>query len=213
MVPIGDVHARHGVGHGKGNALWASLEASTGDLVVWCDGDVTSFRADWVARLVLPLLTDDGMALVKASYDRSTQAGGGGRTTELVARPMLSLYVPELAGLHQPLAGEFAGRRSVLEQVPFVEGWGAEIAMLIDVAARVGAPAIGQVDLGVRVHRTRPLRELSVQAAEVAAAVLSRVKGAPPLPPEPSLTRSDGSVVALNLAERPPLATVRSADG
>lgn len=209
VVPIGDVHERHGVGHGKGNALWATLDASAGDFVVWCDGDVTSFRPDWVAHLLAPLLDDPAVALVKARYERPTHEGGGGRTTELVARPLLSLYVPELTGLHQPLSGEFAGRRDVLEAIPFIEGWGVEIAMLVDIASRYGAEAIGQVDLGVRMHRHRSLHELSVQAAEVMAALLSRVKGAPPLPPQPALTRADGSVITLNLAERPPLRTVR----
>jgi glucosyl-3-phosphoglycerate synthase len=209
VVPISDVHDRYGVGHGKGNALWATLAASTGDFVVWCDGDVTSFRPDWVAHLLAPLLDDDTVALVKARYDRPTHAGGGGRTTELVARPLLSLYVPDLTGLHQPLSGEFAGRRDVLEQLPFVEGWGVEIAMLVDVAERYGAESIAQVDLGVRRHRHRSLHELSVQAAEVTASLLSRVKGAPPLPPEPSLTRADGSVLPLNLAERPPLVSLQ----
>jgi glucosyl-3-phosphoglycerate synthase len=209
VVPIGDVHDRYGVGHGKGNALWATLAASSGDFVVWCDGDVTSFRPDWVAHLLAPMLDDDTVALVKARYHRPTHAGGGGRTTELVARPLLSLYVPDLTGLHQPLSGEFAGRRDVLEQIPFVEGWGVEIAMLVDLAERCGAESIAQVDLGVRRHRHRSLHELSVQAAEVTASLLSRVNGAPPLPPEPSLTRADGSVLPLNLAERPPLASLR----
>jgi glucosyl-3-phosphoglycerate synthase len=209
VVPIDEIHGRYGVGHGKGNALWASLAASTGELIVWCDGDVTSFRPDWVARLLLPLLDDDSVALVKARYERPTTEGGGGRTTELVARPLLSLYAPELTGLHQPLSGEFAGRRAVLEELPFVQGWGVEIAMLVDLAARAGADAIAQVDLGVRVHRHRSLHELSVQAAEVAAALLSRVPGAPPVPREPTLTRADGSVLPLNLAQRPPLASLR----
>jgi glucosyl-3-phosphoglycerate synthase len=209
VVPIGDVHARHGVGDGKGNALWATLAASRGDIVVWCDGDVTSFRPDWVARLVAPLLDDASVGLVKAFYRRPTDEGGGGRTTELVARPLLSLYVPELADVRQPLSGEFAGRRDVMEAIPFVEGWGVEIAMLVDLAARFGPGIIAQTDLGTRLHRHRSLHELSVQAAEVTAALLARVKGAPPLPPEPTLTRADGSVWALNLAERPPLASVR----
>ena len=210
VVPIGDIHERYGVGHGKGNALWATLAASTGDFVVWCDGDVTSFQPSWVAHLLAPLLDDDTVHLVKARYERPTHAGGGGRTTELVARPLLSLYFSELTGLHQPLSGEFAGRRAALEQIPFIQGWGVEIAMLAELAHRHGASAIAQVDLGVRMHRHRTLHELSVQAAEVTAALLSRVKGAPPLPPEPSLTRADGTVLPLNLTERPPLATVRS---
>lgn len=204
VVPIDDVHACFGVGHGKGNALWSSLVASTGDVVVWCDGDVTSFEPAWVLRLVGPLLADEDLALVKAMYHRPTAAGGGGRTTELVARPLLSLLFPDLTGLDQPLSGEFAGRRSMLEQIPFVEGWGVEIAMLIDLARRFGSSAIGQVDLGERHHRHRALHALSVQAAEVMATALSRV-GVRAAGDVPVLARADGSAVALNLAERPPL--------
>lgn len=177
VIHIDDIHRSHDVGHGKGNALWASLIASTGDLVVWCDGDVTSFTPDWVVRLLAPLVADDDIKLVKASYDRPVTAGGGGRATELVARPLLSLFAPGLAALAQPLSGEFAGRRDVLEAIPFVEGWGVEIAML---------------------------HALSVQAAEVMATALSRFD--PGLHSvSQSLTRSDGSIVPLNLAERPPV--------
>ncbi len=209
VVPIDAVHGAHGIGHGKGNALWASLVASTGDFIVWCDGDVTSFTPSWVVRLLAPLLCDDHLTLVKASYDRPTSAGGGGRTTELVARPLLSLFAPELSTLSQPLSGEFAGRRAVLEAIPFVQGWGVEIAMLFDIAAIAGADTIGQVDLGVRHHRHRSLHELSVQAAEVMASALSRINPDHPFD-FPVLTRADGSVVPLNLAERPPVASLRT---
>ena len=204
VVHIDDIHNLHGVGHGKGNALWASLIASTGDLVVWCDGDVTSFTPDWVVRLLAPLVADDSVTLVKASYHRPITAGGGGRTTELVARPLLSLFAPGLAALAQPLSGEFAGRREVLEAIPFVEGWGVEIAMLIDIADAFGVSSIAQVDLGQRLHRHRSLHALSVQAAEVMATALDRVDHGPRSVSR-SLTRSDGSIVPLNLAERPPI--------
>jgi glucosyl-3-phosphoglycerate synthase len=203
VVPIEDVHRSHGVGHGKGNALWASLVVSQGDLIVWCDGDVTSFEPSWVVHLVAPLLIDADLALVKAMYHRPTAGGGGGRTTELVARPLLSLFAPELAGLAQPLSGEFAGRRTALEQIPFVEGWGVEIAMLLDLARRFGPASIGQVDLGERIHRHRSLHSLSVQAAEVMATAFSRLGVAAPEGTS-QLTRADGSIVPLNLAERPP---------
>jgi len=210
VVDITGIHAVHGVGHGKGNVLWAALHASSGDLVVFCDGDVTSFRPDWIARLVAPLLDDDSIHLVKAMYERPTTLGGGGRTTELVARPLLSLYAPDLAGVAQPLSGEFAGRRSALEGIPFVEGWGVEIAMLIDIAHHHGADAIAQVDLGVRYHRHRSLHALSIQAAEVMATALGRLD--PQLEQlATTLTRADGSVVPLNLAERPPVAARRAA--
>ena len=113
VVPVDFVHFFHGAARGKGNALWASLLASAGDIVVWIDGDITSFTTDWIVRLVVPLLIDDELGLVKANYERPSHLGGGGRTTELVARPLLSMYFPEIADLQQPLAGEFAGRRSM----------------------------------------------------------------------------------------------------
>lgn len=212
VVSIDDVHARYGVGHGKGNALWATMAVSRGDLVVWCDGDVTSFEPVWVPRLLLPLLRHEDLALVKATYHRPEQYGGGGRTTELVARPVLSLFFPELTGLDQPLAGEFAGRRSFLEQIPFVEGWGAEIGMLIDLANRFGASSIAQVDLDTRRHRHRSLLELSVQAAEVMATALARTPAVAAFASdELMLTRGDGTSVPVHLDERPPLVEARAA--
>ena len=210
VVDINEVHAQHGVGHGKGNALWASLVASEGDFVVWIDGDITSFEPSWIVRLLAPMLDDDTVALVKSLSHRPTRLGGGGRTTELVARPLMSLYYPELTGLHQPLAGEYAGRRTVLEQLPFVQGWGVEIAMLIDIARTYGPEAIAQIDLGTREHRHRSLHALSVQAAEVMATMLARVPNGSLLEQDtPSLSRADGSAVPLNLSERPPLAWLR----
>jgi glucosyl-3-phosphoglycerate synthase len=208
VVHVDEIHAQHGDGWGKGNALWASLLATTGDLVAWCDGDLTSFTPMWVEHLVAPLLAHTEIALVKATYDRPTHLGGGGRTTELVARPLLSLFAPDLAALGQPLSGEFAGRRDALESVPFVEGWGVEIALLLDIGARYGTDAIAQVHLGVRHHRHRSLQSLSVQAAEVTATLLERVDAARPLR-STTLRRSDGSVVPLNLGERPPVRDAR----
>lgn len=211
VVPIDDVHARYGEGRGKGNVLWASLAVSRGDFVVWCDGDVTTFRPDWVVRLLKPLLVDDRIALVKAHYERPDDLGGGGRTTELVARPLLSLFFPELTGLHQPLSGEYACRRSVIETVPFVQGWGVEVALLIDLAERYGPGCITQVDVGVRRHRHQNLHDLSVQAAEVMATLLSRTPATAAFA-EAILTlhRPDGDDVVLNLDERPPMATMRA---
>jgi len=207
VVRIDDIHARLGEGHGKGNALWASLAASTGDFVVWLDGDITSFEPHWVSRLLGPLLDDESVTLVKAVSHRPTQMGGGGRTTELVTRPLLSLYYPELTGLHQPLAGEYAGRRAVLEQLPFVQGWGVEIAMLIDIARRYGPESIAQIHVGTREHRHRSLHALSLQAAEVMATMLARIPDGSLLQSDsPALLRADGSVMPLNLSERPPLA-------
>jgi glucosyl-3-phosphoglycerate synthase len=207
VVAISTVHAAHGVGRGKGNALWASLKVSSGDLVVWCDGDVTSLEPSWVARLLLPLFLTDDVELVKAAYHRPTEFGGGGRTTELVARPLLSRFFPDLCGLHQPLSGEYAARRRAVEELALMQGWGVEIAMLIDIARRHGSSSIAQVELGVRHHRHQSLERLSVQAAEVLATVLSRAGVDDPGDgSDPVLRRPDGTAITLNLAERPPAA-------
>ncbi len=210
VVSINTVNDVFGEGRGKGNALWATLAVSTGDFVVWCDGDVTSVEPSWVVRLLMPLLTTDDVHLVKASYHRPTDLGGGGRTTELVARPMLSLFLPELTGLHQPLSGEFAGRRTVMEQIPFVQGWGVEIAMLADIADRFGAGTIAQVDVGERHHRHQTLDRLGVQAAEVIATLLTRVGADKAFADDQlALWRPNGVAEPLNLDERPPIWSVR----
>jgi len=206
VVPVDYVHFFHGTAHGKGNALWASLVASKGDIVVWCDGDITSFTPDWIIRLVIPLLLDDQLGLVKASYERPSHLGGGGRTTELVARPLLSLFFPEIAEMQQPLAGEYAGRRTMLEAVPFATGWGVEIGLLIDMYRQFGIDSLGQVDLGVRLHRHHKLETLAIQAAEVAATLLARVPDAPPFAEAvPTLRRKSGDDIELNVMVRPPV--------
>lgn len=209
VVPIDNVHRVYGPARGKGNALWASLLASTGDIVVWIDGDITSFSTDWIVRLVTPLLIDDDLGLVKASYERPEHFGGGGRTTELVARPLLSMFFPDLAELQQPLAGEYAGRRSMLEEIPFNTGWGVEVGMLIDMSQRFGVGSIAQVDLGVRLHRHHKLDRLAIQGAEVAATLLMHT----PVPPAfadsvPALRRKSGDPLPLNIGSRPPVASL-----
>lgn len=206
VVPVDYVHFFHGTAHGKGNALWASLVASKGDIVVWCDGDITSFTPDWIIRLVIPLLLDDQLGLVKASYERPSHLGGGGRTTELVARPLLSLFFPEIAEMQQPLAGEYAGRRTMLEAVPFATGWGVEIGLLIDMYRQFGIDSLGQVDLGVRLHRHHKLETLAIQAAEVAATLLARVPDGPSFTEAvPTLRRKSGDDIELNVMVRPPV--------
>lgn len=165
-----------GTGLGKGNALWKSLHAAKGDLLVFCDADLREFQTHFVTGLLGPLLTLDDVGFVKGYYRRPAagSADGGGRVTELVARPLLSLLFPHLAGIFQPLAGEYAGRRQILEQVPFVQGYGVDLGLLLDVSAEFGVSAIAQVDLGSRVHRNRPLAELSPQATEVLRTALGR---------------------------------------
>jgi glucosyl-3-phosphoglycerate synthase len=181
VVRVGDVLCAQGPGVGKGNALWASVEVAKSDVIVWCDGDLVSFTPDYVRRLVAPFVVDPNVAMVKGYYERPLDAGGsgGGRNTELVARPMFRLLFPELADITQPLAGEYAIRRSVARQVPFAQGYGVEAGLLIDVAALLGASAVGEVDLGVRRHRHRTLEELGRQSAEVMHAILLRAGVAP----------------------------------
>jgi glucosyl-3-phosphoglycerate synthase len=209
VVSASDVLPEHGRGHGKGGALWKSLHASTGDIVVWCDADLRDFDTRFVTGLLGPILVDPRIDFVKGFYQRPIdgQARGGGRVTELVARPLLTMLYPQLAGVVQPLSGEYAGRRSVLEHVPFVDGYGVDVGLLIDVAARSGIGAIAQVDLGRRVHRNRPLDELSPMAAQVMHAILQRA--APGLSPERFvMTPREFDPVVIVYRERPPLATL-----
>lgn len=171
VVAAADVLPRLGPGTGKGEALWKSLHVATGDILVFLDADLLDFDPAFVTGLLAALEEDPSVGLVKGFYERP---GGGGRVTELVARPLLGLFFPELAGIRQPLGGEFAARREVLEQVPFVQGYGVDLALLVDVARRFGSAAVDQVDLGVRTHRNRPLDELSAQATAVLRVALQR---------------------------------------
>jgi glucosyl-3-phosphoglycerate synthase len=161
---------------GKGAALARALEATTAELVIFLDADVENFGPHFVTGLLRPLLEDPRVVLVKGRYERPLDGAptGGGRVTELVARPALSLLFPELAVLAQPLAGETALRRSGVEGFELSPGYGVEIGLLIDVARRHGLGAIAEVDLGVRVHRNRSLAELGPEARDVLAAVLAR---------------------------------------
>jgi len=164
---------------GKGAAMSAAIAAATGDLVVFVDADLANFGLHFLTRLLEPLLREQNVVLVKGAYRPSTtDGGGGGRVTELLARPLLRRLLPELAFVRQPLAGEVAIRRTALEGLVLEPGYGVEIGMLIDVARRFGPGAVAQVDLGERAHRNRPLAELAGQADEVLAAVLSRTHGA-----------------------------------
>ena len=169
-------------GHsGKGEAMCLALSESRGDLIVFLDGDVENFSAHFVTGLLGPLLIggdEDPVALVKGFYERPLhgEPSGGGRVTELAARPVIELLFPQLLGVRQPLAGESAAPREVLEKTGMDPGYGAEMGLLIDVAARFGAGSIAQVDLGIRVHRNRPLAELRHQATDVLRAALQRAE-------------------------------------
>jgi glucosyl-3-phosphoglycerate synthase len=208
VVPVDDVLPEEGPGSGKGEALWKSVAASTGDLIVWCDADITDFGPRFVVGLLGPLLVRPDVDFVKGFYDRPVDGSphGGGRVTELMARPVIATMFPHLRSIVQPLSGEYAGRRSILEQIPFVEGYGVDLGLLIDITRVCGTEAVAQVDLGTRRHRNRPLDELGPQALAVLQTALRRAGtglGGPA-----ALVRPDLDPVELTTAERPPLISV-----
>lgn len=166
---------------GKGEVLWRSLLATTGELVCFVDADLRGFESRFVSGIVGPLLTDPGLHLVKAMYDRpmGDDPAGGGRVTELVARPLLNLHWPRLAGFVQPLGGEYAARRTLLEQLPFPVGYGVELGLLIDALDTVGLDALAQVDVGVRRHRHQDGQALGRMAATIQRTAQLRLPGAP----------------------------------
>jgi glucosyl-3-phosphoglycerate synthase len=176
-----DVLPGEGPGSGKGEALWKSLHACQGDLICFVDADIRNFHPRFVTGLLGPLLLDPGIHYVKAFYERpirernALRATGGGRVTELLARPAINLLWPELAGIVQPLSGEYAGRRSTLEQVPFFSGYGVELGLLVDIAARFGIDAIAQVDLDRRVHRNQDMQALGRMSFGILQAVFLRL--------------------------------------
>ena len=176
VIVANAVLSQFGPALGKGDVLWRSVEASTGDIVVWLDADLASFTAQYVTGLVEPMLNDESIALVRANYQRTLHGEGneGGRVTELTARPMLKLLYPELAHIRQPLGGEYAIRRDVAKALPFEIDYGVEMGLLIDVARTYGVESIAQADLGIRTHRNRPLAELHEQAIQVMRAALTR---------------------------------------
>lgn len=208
VVDASTVLTEHGEGHGKGEALWKSVHESTGDVVAWVDADILDFDPRFVIGLLGPLLTDPDIDFVKGHYHRPEFGGtGGGRVTELLARPLLSHFFPELAEVAQPLGGEYAGRRALLEQLPFVVGYGVDIALLIDATRTVGIERVAQVDLGVRHHRNRMLDELGPQAMAVSQAILDRAGLRPPGPVV--LRRPGKEPLPMAMHERPPLASLR----
>jgi glucosyl-3-phosphoglycerate synthase len=176
---------------GKGEAMWKSLFVTSGELVVFMDADLVDWDTHFVPGLLGPLLTDPGVELVKGYYERPMLDGGiavpfeGGRVTELVARPLIRLLFPELAGLHQPLAGEWAVRRSLFEQLHVPHEYAVELAALVDTQRSRGLDAIAQVDLGVRAHRHQSLRDLSGMSTQILAAALARVGAGPEVEERP----------------------------
>lgn len=177
-----EVLPRYGSYRGKGEALWKSLYETTGDLVVWADTDVKNWHPRMVYGTLGPLLHEPRLQYVKGYYQRPIveggmlKEGGGGRVTELVARPLINLFFPELSGLIQPLSGEYAGRRALLEQIPFFTGYAVEIGHLIDISERVGIEHLGQVDLERRVHRNQELEGLSRMSFVIMQAIMKRLE-------------------------------------
>ena len=173
---------RYGSFRGKGEALWKSLFETSGDIVVWADTDVRNWHHRMVYGTLGPLLVEPRLQYVKGYYQRPIveagvlKEGGGGRVTELVARPLINLFFPELSGMIQPLSGEYAGRRTLLEQIPFFTGYAVEIGHLIDASERAGIDGLGQVDLERRVHRNQELEGLSRMSFVILQAVMKRLE-------------------------------------
>lgn len=212
VVAAGDVLGDVALEQGKGEAMWRGLAATDGDLVVFVDADLRSFAAQYVTGLLGPLLSDASVDLVKAVYDRPLISGehriaaGGGRVTEILARPLINALWPDLAGVAQPLSGECAARRSLLEALPFPCGYGVEIGLLVDTYRARGLDAIAQVDLGVREHRHQDATLLSRMSAQILHAALTRadpggsVYQGPDEPGLPVFSHEDGEFA---VAERP----------
>jgi glycosyltransferase involved in cell wall biosynthesis len=209
---------RFGPARGKGDAMWRGLSATSGDVVVYLDADSTGVESGFVRGILGPLLCHPELILVKGAFSRPFDPGdggaeiahGGGRVTELMARPLINLHVPELAGFEQPLAGEIAARRSLLEQLSFPVGYGVEIAMLIDALHLVGINALGQVRLGTRRNRHQSLRDLGAMAYAVMVAAERRLDREPvPGPYVHPVAQPDGGLTAdarpVAVDERPPL--------
>jgi glycosyltransferase involved in cell wall biosynthesis len=206
---------------GKGDAMWRGLQATGGEFVCFLDGDTADPDPAHLRGLLGPLLSDASLHLVKGTFDRPLRAGGvtldheGGRVTELMARPLLNLLEPRLAGFTQPLAGEFAARRKLLESVAFPVGYGIEVAVLIDALRLYGLDALAECHLGVRQNRHQPLRALGEMAYAVLAAVDNRRDGRTAAPDAVAGVGrylrpwDDGRAAMIEVAERPPISEWR----
>lgn len=207
---------------GKGDAMWRALPILIGKVICFLDADSEQFGPHFACGVLGPLLCRRGTSFVKGFYRRPFRVGtttmpdGGGRVTELTARPLLNLFYPNLAGVEQPLAGEIAAPRELLEQLPFATGYGVDIGLLIDAYSRVGLDAIAQVDLDVRQNAHQPLRDLGPMAYSVLQTVArrlereGRLRG--PLPATFTATGAEAPHAAIiEPLERPPLCSLRAA--
>ena len=207
---------------GKGDAMWRALPVLRGELVCFIDADSEQVGPHFACGLLGPLICEEGVSFVKGCYRRPFRVGdtvfpdGGGRVTELTARPLLNMFYPELAAVEQPLAGEVAARRELLERLPFVAGYGVDVALLLDAYRLVGLEGMAQVDLDVRQNAHQPLRDLGLMAFEVLQAVASRLEREGRLrEPLPSAFTQPGDhgpeTQEPQLVERPPLVSLRVA--
>lgn len=178
----GEIALETGTHRGKGENLWKALHVAQGDIICYVDGDISNFHAGFITGLIGPLLTDPSIGYVKAHYERPLSNGngihptGGGRVSEILVRPLLSLFYPELTEIFQPLSGEYAARRSLLETLAFPTGYGVEIAHLIDLSSSGRFDLISQTDLDQRVHRNRTDEELGRMAFAILRTILSRLE-------------------------------------
>jgi glucosyl-3-phosphoglycerate synthase len=175
--------SHYGETHGKGDAMWRSLSVARGDLIMFIDADTKEFEAPLVYGVLGPILYVEEVRFVKGAYrrpfknyDESVEVDGGGRVTELTAKPLFNLFYPELSGFVQPLAGEFVADKELLRSIPFLTGYAVETGIMIDVLKRVGLGAMAQVDLGTRQNRHQPLRDLSCMSYSVVRAVARRLR-------------------------------------
>jgi len=177
-----DILKKYGTNHGKGEALWKSLHVLNGDIIAWCDSDIKNFHSKIIYGILGPLIMYDEILLSKAFYRRPLEINGsymkseGGRVTEILVRPILNLFYPELSRILQPLAGEYAARREVLEQIPFFTGYGVETGILIDIYEKFGLDKICQVNVIRRTHRNHPLSVLSKMAFAILQVVLEELQ-------------------------------------
>jgi hypothetical protein len=207
-----ELEADLGPALGKGDAMWRALQQADGEVICFLDADTADPHPAHLLGLLGPMLSDDSIVMVKGAFERPLDTGAGkladegGRVTELMARPLLNMHEPLLAGLSQPLAGEVAARRELLHALPFPVGYGVEIAMLIDTLRLCGLDALAECHLGTRQNRHQPLRALG----EMAYAVLAAAERRRPEPPSATPDRymrpwEDGATVAVPVAERPPV--------
>jgi len=220
-----DYLSEYGITNGKGENLWKSLYLLEGDIIVWIDADIKNIHPKFVYGIVGPLLEYDYVKYVKAFYERPLVLGkimrlsGGGRVTEILVRPLLANFYPELSGFLQPLSGEYAGRREILEAVPFRVGYGVEIGLLIDIYDKCGLKALAQVDLDRRIHRNRSLSALGKMSFAILHTFFTRLQQqgiislSEKIPDEFKLVKRRGEDIFLKkeeftFIERPPMITI-----